>query len=96
MILNLTTIDYLFLKFRSTHIKLEDIAKEFYPHLCKEKVLEKARQQKFPFVCFRFDESQKSPFFVNIHDVAEVFDEIYHNSHSIFQNTIQKANKLNW
>jgi len=54
----LNTADYLFLKFKSTFIKLEDVSKEYYPHLCKEKVLEKARQQKFPFTCFRIDESQ--------------------------------------
>lgn len=88
---DLKTIDYLFLKYRTLHIKLEDITKEFYPHLCKEKVLERARQKKFPFACFRFDDSQKSPFFVHIHELANAFDEIYGKSHSIFQNTTQKT-----
>lgn len=90
---DLKTIDYLFLKYRTTPIKLEDITKEFYPHLCKERVLEKARQQKFPFACFRIDDSQKSPFFVHIHDLANAFDEIYRKSFPIYQNTMQKAIK---
>ncbi|MCH7310520.1 pyocin activator PrtN family protein [Acinetobacter sp. ANC 4805] len=89
----LKTIDYLFLKYRTPHIKLEDITKEFYPHLCKERVLEKARQQKFPFACFRLDDSQKAPFFVRIEELANAFDEIYRQSHSIFQNTMQKTIK---
>ncbi|WP_284085609.1 pyocin activator PrtN family protein [Acinetobacter pittii] len=85
------TADYLFLRYQTLLIKLEDITKEFYPHLCKEKVLEKARQQKFPFTCFRLDDSQKGPFFVHLQELANAFDEIYLQSHSIFQNTTQKA-----
>lgn len=87
------TADYLFLKYRTTFIKLEDITNEFYPHLCKEKILEKARQHKFPFLCVRLDDSQKSPLFVHIHDLANAFDDIYRKSYPIFQNTITNANK---
>ncbi|MGS0707700.1 pyocin activator PrtN family protein [Acinetobacter sp. ANC 3781] len=88
---HLNTADYLFLKFRSTLIKLDDVCKEFYPHLCKEKVLEKARQQKFPFACFRIDESQKGAFFVEIHELAQVLDDIYKNSYQSFLSATQKA-----
>ena len=91
--LNINTVDYLFLKFRSNLIKLDDVSKEYYPHLCKEKVLEKARLQKFPFVCFRIDESQKGPFFVEITELAKAFDEIYRNSYKDFQNSKQKSIK---
>lgn len=87
----LNTADYLFLKFKSTLIKLEDVSKEYYPHLCKEKVLEKARQQKFPFTCFRIDESQKGAFFVEIHELAQILDNIYKNSYQSFQSATQKA-----
>ena len=89
----LKTIDYLFLKYRTPHIKLEDITKEFYPHLCRERVLEKARQQKFPFACFRLEDSQKL-LFVRLEELANAFDEIYRQGHSIFQNTMQKQSKL--
>lgn len=89
--LQLNTADYLFLKFRSTFIKLDDVCKEFYPHLCKEKVLEKVRQQKFPFTCFRIDESQKGFLFVDIHELARVLDEIYLNNYQSFQSSIQKS-----
>ena len=62
---HLNTIDYLFLQFRSIHIKLEDIRAVYYSHLCPEKMKEKARQQQLPFTCFRIDEgSQKGHFFV--------------------------------
>jgi hypothetical protein len=91
MMNELNTIDYLFLKFRSVYIKLEDVCKEYYPHLCKEKVLEKARQHKFPFVCFRIDDSQKAPFFVRIEELASVLDEIYAQNYRGFQTSMQKA-----
>ncbi|QOW41977.1 hypothetical protein G0027_03360 [Acinetobacter indicus] len=87
----LSTTDYLFLKFRSTFIKLEDIRKEYYPHLCIEKMQEKARQQRFPFTCFRIDESQKGAFFVEIHELANVMDEIYLKSYQSFKASIQKS-----
>ena len=87
----LNTAHYLFLKFKSTFIKLEDVSKEYYPHLCKEKVLEKARQQKFPFTCFRIDESQKGPFFVNIVELATALDEIYNKGYQNFRDSTIKS-----
>lgn len=90
---HLNTADYLFLKFKSTFIKLEDVSKEYYPHLCKEKVLEKARQKKFPFACFRIDESQKGAFFVEIHELAQVLDSIYQNSYQDFLSSAQESIK---
>lgn len=90
---DLNTTDYLFLKFRSTFIKLDDVSKEYYPHLCKEKVLEKARQHKFPFACFRFDESQKGAFFVEIHELASVLDELYKKGYQNFKASTQNALK---
>lgn len=93
MLTDLTTYDYLFLKYRSIHIKLEDIVTEYYPNLCRENMLTKARQQKFPFTCFRIDESQKGAFFVSIYEFAKVIDKIYSDQHSIFQNRTQKAIK---
>lgn len=88
---NLKTADWLFLQFRSTLIKLDDVSKEYYPHLCKEKVLEKARQQKFPFTCLRIDESQKGPFFVEIHELANVLDELYKKGYQNFKTSTQNA-----
>ncbi len=88
---HLKTADYLFLKFRSTFIKLDDVCNEFYPHLCKEKVLEKVRQQKFPFTCFRIDESQKGFLFVEINELAKVLDEIYVNNYESFKSSRLKS-----
>ena len=73
------------------HIKLEDVVNEYYPKLCKENMLARARQQRFPFTCFRIDESQKGAYFVSLHELAEAIDSIYRNQYSIFQNRIQKA-----
>lgn len=87
----INTADYLFIKFRSKFIRLDEITKEYYPHLCKEKVLEKARQQKFPFTCFRIDESQKGPFFVNIVELATALDEIYNKGYQNFRDSTIKS-----
>ncbi len=91
MIIDLATHDYLFLKFRSVHIKLEDVVKEYYPNLCKENMLARAREKRFPFTCYRIDESQKGAFFVNLHELAEAIDNIYRTQYSIFQNRTQKV-----
>lgn len=91
MLTDLTTSDYLFLKYRSVHIKLEDVVKEYYPNLNKENMLTRARQQRFPFTCFRIDESQKGAFFVNLHELADAIDDIYRTQYAIFQNRAQKV-----
>ena len=91
---HLNTIDYLFLQFRSIHIKLEDIRAVYYSHLCPEKMKEKARQQQLPFTCFRIDEgSQKGHFFVEIHELARAIDEIYLKNHQSFKSAVQKSTK---
>lgn len=87
----LNTTDYLFLKFRSTLIKLEDVRKEFYSHLSQEKMQERARQQLLPFACFRIDDSQKGFFFVEIHELAKALDEIYAKNYRSFQTSTQKS-----
>ena len=90
----LNTTDYLFLQFRTVHIKLEDIRKQYFSHLCYEKMQEKARQQKLPFTCYRFDESsQKGSFFVEIHEFAKVLDEIYLSNYNSFKANVQKSTK---
>ncbi|ENX51455.1 MULTISPECIES: pyocin activator PrtN family protein [Acinetobacter] len=91
MVIDLTTRDYLFLKYRSVHIKLEDVVKEYYPNLSKENMLARAREKRFPFTCYRIDESQKGAFFVNLQELAEAIDHIYRTQYSIFQNKVQKA-----
>lgn len=88
---NIKTLDYLFLRYRGCFIKLDDICNEFYPHLGKEKMLEKARQQGFPFTCFRIDDSQKGPLFVDINELATVFDDLYKTSYKAFHESIKKV-----
>lgn len=75
---NLT--DYLFLQFRAVNPTLDAVAATYYPHLSKAKILEKARKQEFPFVCFKLDTSQKSPYLVDIKDLAYVLESNYQKS----------------
>ena len=69
--------DYLFLQFRTINPTLEQVGAAYYPHLSKAKLLEKARKMEFPFLCFKLDESQKSPYLVDIVDLAFVLNERY-------------------
>ena len=69
--------DYLFMQFKTMTPTLEQVAAMYYPHLSKEKILEKARKKEFPFICYKIDESQKSPYLVDIFDLAFVLDKRY-------------------
>lgn len=69
--------DYLFLQFRTITPTLEQVGAIYYPHLSKAKLLEKARKMEFPFLCFKVDESQKSPYLVDINDLVFVLNERY-------------------
>lgn len=79
--IQLSTSDYLFMKYRSMTVLLDEVVKDYYPHLSKVKVLEKARNQEFPFSCFKLDKSQKAPYFVHIQDLAKVLDQSYTLAH---------------
>lgn len=70
--------DYLFMQFKTMTPTLEQVAAMYYPHLSKAKILEKARKKEFPFICYKIDESQKSPYLVDIFDLAFVLDKRYH------------------
>lgn len=37
--LQLSTSDYLFMRYRSTTVKLDDVVKDYYPHLSKTRIL---------------------------------------------------------
>ena len=87
----LTTEDYLFLKFRTLTPKLEDICEEYYPHLKKEKVLERARNKAFPFPCYRIDESQKAPYFINLNDFAIFLDRVYRDESGYLNTEVHHA-----
>jgi len=69
--------DYLFMQFKTITPTLEQVAAMYYPHLSKAKILEKARKKEFPFICYKIDESQKSPYLVDIFDLAFVLDKRY-------------------
>ncbi|ENU79724.1 hypothetical protein F975_02353 [Acinetobacter sp. ANC 3789] len=71
------TSDYLFLQFRTITPTLEQVGAIYYSHLSKAKLFEKAKKMEFPFVCYKIDESQKSPYFVDIFDLAFVLEETY-------------------
>ncbi|WP_457969327.1 pyocin activator PrtN family protein [Acinetobacter calcoaceticus] len=49
----------------------------YYPHLSKAKLFEKARKMELPFICYKLDESQKSPYLVDIIDLVFVLNQRY-------------------
>ncbi len=86
----LKTVDYLFFQFKSLTPSLEAVCKVYYPHLSRAKILEKARNLEFPFVCFKIDNSQKSPYLVDIIDLAFVLDKNYREQTEEFKKVHQK------
>ena len=76
-IVQINLSDYLFMQFKTMTPTLEQVAAMYYPHLSKAKILEKARKKEFPFICYKIDESQKSPYLVDIFDLAFVLDKRY-------------------
>ena len=62
--------DYLFMQFKTMTPTLEQVAAMYYPHLSKAKILEKARKKEFPFICYKIDESQKSPYLVDLREFS--------------------------
>ncbi|MGU2624356.1 pyocin activator PrtN family protein [Acinetobacter baumannii] len=58
---------------------------------CFSNMLAGVRQNRFPFSCFRMDDSQKGTLFVDIRELAGVIDDIHRKQYTIFQNRTQKA-----
>lgn len=77
LIAQLRTVDCLYMKYQDMVVPLLKLTNDFYPHLSRTKILEKARNQQFPFACFRLDDSQKAPYFVHINDLANALDQQY-------------------
>ena len=73
----MTTNDYLFMKYRSITVELMIVISDFYPHLSKAEALRKANNQEFPFSVFKIDQSKRAPFLVHIKDLANILDSKY-------------------
>lgn len=76
-VFQLTTTDYLFMKYRTMTVELITVVKEYYPHLSKAEALRKANNQEFPFSVFKIDTSKRAPFLVHIKDLADILDKKY-------------------
>jgi hypothetical protein len=74
---NMNIANFLFMQFRTPTPTLDKVCEIYFPHLCKAKQLEKARKMEFPFICFKIDNSQKSPYLVDLFDLAFVIDNSY-------------------
>lgn len=85
------TPDYLYLQFRTMTPTLEQVGAVYYPHLSKAKLLEKARKMEFQFVCFKIDESQKSPYLVDIIDLAFVIEKAYMSHADEYNKVVRKV-----
>lgn len=88
------TSDYLFMQFRTAMPTLDQVCDMYYPHITnKAKRLEKARDGEFPFCCFKFDNSQKAPYFVDIFDLAFVLEEKYKAQFEDYKKLMQSVLK---
>ncbi|WP_267531129.1 pyocin activator PrtN family protein [Acinetobacter oleivorans] len=76
-VLQLTTTDYLFMKYRTMTVELMEVVQEYYPHLSKAEALRKANNQEFPFSVFKIDPSKRAPFLVHVQDLANILDKRY-------------------
>ena len=83
--------DYLFMQFKTMTPTLEQVGAMYYPHLSKAKLLEKARKKEFPFICYKIDESQKSPYLVDIVDLAFVLNKRYNEQAKEFETFTKSA-----
>ncbi|MHA3049958.1 pyocin activator PrtN family protein [Acinetobacter sp. ANC 4639] len=73
----MSTNEYLFIKYRSMTIELMTVVADYYPHLSKAEALRKANNQEFPFSVFKIDQSKRAPFLVHVKDLADVLDKKY-------------------
>jgi len=73
----MSTNEYLFIKYRSMTVELMAVVADYYPHLSKAEALRKANNQEFPFSVFKIDQSKRAPFLVHVKDLADVLDKKY-------------------
>lgn len=73
----MSTNDYLFMKYRTMTIELMTVVSDYYPHLSKAEALRKANNQEFPFSVFKIDKSKRAPFLVHVNDLADILDRHY-------------------
>lgn len=68
----ISTYFSLMAEFQTTHVELEKVAAKYFA-MSSAKALEKARAGEFPIPAFRAG-SQKSPWLVDVRDLAEYLD----------------------
>lgn len=71
----ISTQDYLFLQFGKLIVELREVCQIYYPHLSHTAMNRTASEQGFAFPCFRLADSQKSPYFVHLSDLAVALDK---------------------
>lgn len=71
----ISTQDYLFLQFGKLVVELREVCEIYYPHLSHTAMNRTASEQGFAFPCFRLADSQKSPYFVHLSDLATALDK---------------------
>ncbi|WP_202742641.1 pyocin activator PrtN family protein [Acinetobacter calcoaceticus] len=76
-VFQLTTTDYLFMKYRTMTVELLTVVQDYYPHLSKAEALRKANNQEFPFSVFKIDPSKRALFLVHVQDLAGILDKKY-------------------
>lgn len=86
--------EFMFLQFRTVKPLLTDVCAIYYPHLSKATILEKARNLEFPFMCIRLEDSQKAPYFVDLFELAKVFEDEYRKMFDDFEKVKRQRTKV--
>lgn len=65
----------LMMRYRSPIVTLEEILKDYFPHLTLASANKRAAKQAFPFPVFKAESSNKAPYLVNLTDFAYYLNE---------------------
>lgn len=83
---NFNISSILVLSYGSPVVTLEQILKDFFPHLTIASANKRAARQSLPFPVFKAEVSQKAPYLVNLFDFARYLEEESHKSKLDWQN----------
>lgn len=75
MIADIDTSFMLLMRYKAPVVELEQIRTDYLSHLTTDAARRRATAQSLPFACFRADKSNKSPWMVNIIDLANWLDK---------------------
>lgn len=76
----------LIMRYKTPIVSLEQILKDYLPHLTLASANKRAAKQNLPFPAFKAESSQKAPYLVNLADFARYLEEEIRRSKLDWQN----------